>query len=111
MSGSLANHQRKHLRRLAHASPATLQLGKHGITPNFLKGLEIALDCNELLKLRFTNLKEERKELSAEIESSTGATLVSLVGHTALFFRPNADPDKRKIVLPAARRAPLAAVS
>jgi RNA-binding protein len=104
MSGSLTNPQRKHLRRLAHAAPAALQLGKHGMTPNFLASFEHTLSHHELLKLRFSNLKEERKELSAAIEAATGSVLVSLVGHTAVFYRESPDPDKRKIVLPRAAR-------
>ena len=100
MPEPLSNAQRKHLRRLAHAAPATVQLGKHGLTPNFFKSLETALNSHELLKLRFTNLQEERKELSAEIEAATGAQLVSMVGHTAIYYRENPDPEKRRIVLP-----------
>lgn len=100
---SLNNAQRKHLRRLAHNLQPAVQLGKNGLTPNFYKSLDTALNAHELLKLRFTNLQEERKELSAEIEAQTGATLVSMVGYTAIYYRENPDPDKRKIVLPRGR--------
>ena len=105
MSLHLSNSQRKFLRGLAHGAPATVQLGKHGLTPNFYKSLETALLSHELLKLRFTNLKDERKELSAEIEAQTGATLVSMVGHTAVYYRENPDPEKRRVVLPKPGRA------
>jgi len=81
-----------------------MHLGKNGLTPNFYKSFETALFAHEVLKLRFANLQEERKELSAEIESETGATLVSMVGHTAVYYRPCPDPDKRKVVLPRANR-------
>lgn len=107
MSSPLTNPQRKFLRRLAHGAPAHMQLGKNGLTPNFFKSFETALFAHELLKLRFTNLQDERKELSAEIESATGATLVSMVGHTAVYFRPCPDPDKRKIALPRNSRQSL----
>jgi RNA-binding protein len=78
-----------------------MQLGKNGLTPNFYKSFETALASHELLKLRFANLQDERKELAAEIIAATGAVLVSMVGHTALFFRPSPDPAKRKLVLPS----------
>jgi RNA-binding protein len=100
MPSHLTNSQKKFIRRLAHGAPASMQLGKFGLTPNFYKSFETALFSHEVLKLRFTNLQDERKELSAEIETQTGATLVSMVGHTAVFYRPCPDPDKRKIVLP-----------
>jgi RNA-binding protein len=111
MSGKLTNPQRKHLRRLAHAAPPALQLGKNGLTPNFLKSFELTLANHELLKLRFANLKEERKELSASIEASTGSMLVSLVGHTAVFYRESPDPDKRKILLPKPARTQTLSIS
>lgn len=104
MSSPLTNPQKKFLRGLAHGAPAAMQLGKHGLTPNFFKSLEVALSSHELVKLRFTNLQDERKELSTEIQKATGAILVSMVGHTAIFYRPNPDPEKRKVVLPSARR-------
>ena len=107
MPSPLTNPQRKFLRRLAHGAPANMQLGKNGLTPNFFKSFETALTAHELLKLRFTNLQDERKELSAEIEAATGAMLVSMVGHTAVYFRPCPDPDKRKITLPRNNRQPL----
>jgi RNA-binding protein len=100
MPSHYTNNQKKFLRRLAHGAPSTMQLGKFGLTPNFFKSFETALFSHELLKLRFTNLQEERKELSAEIEQQTGATLISMVGHTAVFYRPCPDIDKRKVILP-----------
>ena len=107
MPAPLTNPQKKYLRGLAHRVQATIQVGKLGLTPSFYKSLETALNSHELLKLRFTNLKEERHELSAEIAATTKAELVSLVGHTAIYFRPNADTEKRKVVLPRAKRTKL----
>ena len=111
MPGALSNHQLKHLRGLAHNSPAALQLGKKGLTPEFLKVFEHSLTNQELIKLRFANFKEERNELSASLVTSTGAALISLVGHTAVFYRQSPDPDKRKIVLKGPPRAKPAAGS
>ena len=103
MPGPLTNPQRKFLRGIAHALPPTMQLGKQGLTPNFYMSFELALLNHEVLKLRFANLQEERKELSAQIVEKTGATLVSMVGHTAIYYRESPDPDKRKVVLPRAK--------
>ena len=105
MPGPLTNPQRKFLRGLAHNAPPTMHLGKHGLTPNFLKSFELALTSHEVLKLRFANLQDERQELSSEIVTATGAILVSMVGHTAVYYRPNPDPEKRKVVLPRSTRS------
>lgn len=88
--------------------PPTMQLGKNGLTPNFFKSFELALTNHELLKLRFANLQEERKQLSADIQAKTGAVQVSMVGHTAVYYRESPDPEKRKLVLPKAPRNPSA---
>lgn len=105
MLGPLTNPQRKFLRGLAHSLPPTMQLGKQGLTPNFFHSLDLALTNHELLKLRFANLQEERKELSTQICAQTGAIQVSMVGHTAVYYRPSPDPEKRKLVLPRAKSA------
>jgi len=83
-----------------------MHLGKFGLTPNFLKSFELALASHEVLKLRFANLQDVRKELSSEIVTATGAILVSMVGHTAVYYRPNPDHEKRKVVLPRSKRPP-----
>jgi RNA-binding protein len=111
MPGTLTKPQRKFLRGLAHHAPPTMHLGKNGLTPNFYKSFETALTSHEVLKLRFANLQEERKELSSEIEAATGAILVSMVGHTAVYYRPSPDPDKRKVVLPRSSRSGPAATA
>ncbi|MBY0506170.1 MAG: YhbY family RNA-binding protein [Bryobacteraceae bacterium] len=107
MPAALTNPQRKFLRGLAHGLPPTMQLGKHGLTPTFFQSFELALTNHELLKLRFANLQDERKELSAKIVEQTGAVLVSMVGHTAVYYRPSPDEEKRRLVLPRAKTVPI----
>ena len=104
MAVSLTNPQKKFLRGLAHGIQANIHVGKLGLTPSFYRSLEESLTCHELLKLKFTNLKDERRKLSATIETVTGAQLVSLVGHTAVYYRPSPDVEKRKLELPKPKR-------
>jgi RNA-binding protein len=104
MPGTLTNPQRKFLRGLAHSMPATIHLGKLGLTPNLLGSLDQALLRHELIKLRFTNLQDERKETSKQIQEQTQAVQVSMVGHTAIYYRPSPDLEKGRIVLPKAKR-------
>jgi len=81
------------------------QVRKLGLTPNFFHSLDLALTNHEILKLRLANLQDERKELSTKICAQTGAIQVSMVGHTAVYYRPSPDPEKRKLVLPRAKSA------
>jgi hypothetical protein len=52
-----------------------------------------ALADHGLVKVRFTDHKSERKELSASLATRAGARLVLQVGHTATLYRtPLAPP-------------------
>jgi RNA-binding protein len=98
----LKGYQRKYLRGLAHALKPVVQVGQKGLTDGVLESVAEALDLHELVKVKFLDHKEkERKAEFAEIiETKAGAALAGMIGHTAIFFRPQDDPEKRKIVLP-----------
>ncbi len=97
---SLTSAQRKHLRGLAHALKPVVQIGQKGITPGLLSALDEALTTHELIKVKFTDFKEEKDELLPEILSGCGAALAGLIGHVAILYRPHPKPEKRKIRLP-----------
>ena len=71
----------------------TIHLGKAGPTPEFLAALGEVLDRNQLVKLRFEAMKDERKTLSKKLAEITGSALVQQVGHTAVFFRNRNSPE------------------
>lgn len=95
----LTSKQRSHLASLAQGLPDLVQLGKAGKSPSLVAQLDRLLDSHELVKLRFSGLKEERKELSRLLAAETRSELVRLIGNTAVFWRRQADPEKRKIDL------------
>ena len=70
-----------------------IRLGKAGLTPEFLASLDEALRGSGLVKLKFEDFKDERKELAREIAEKTGSRLVQQVGHTAVFYRPKGAAD------------------
>lgn len=98
----IASFQAKYLRGLAHGLKALVFVGQKGVAPAVLEAAREALRAHELIKVKFVDLKDRRvkAELAAEIERSTDSVLVGLIGHTAIFYRPQPDPDKRKITLP-----------
>lgn len=99
---SLKGYQKKYLRGLAHALKPVVQVGQKGLTDGVFETLAEALETHELVKVKFMEHKEkDQKAYFAEIiETKTGAALVGMIGHTAIFFRPQIDPEKRKIALP-----------
>lgn len=77
-------------------------IGQSGLTEAVLKSADAALRKHELIKVRFNAFKEKdrKKKIISAIESKTRSDLVGLIGHTAIFFREQTDPDKRQIRLP-----------
>jgi RNA-binding protein len=100
--GMLEGYQRKFLRGLAHRLKPIVFIGQNGLTGAIVKTTDEALNKHELIKVKFNAYKEkvEKKEIIAEIENRTSAQLVGLIGHTAIFYRENSDPEKQKITLP-----------
>jgi RNA-binding protein len=69
-----------------------VKLGHAGLTPAFLQSLDQALTQHGLVKMKFTDFKEERKELAPRIAEETKSELVAQVGNVAVFFRAAAQP-------------------
>lgn len=96
----LTSSQRKFLRGEAHHLDPIVLIGKSGVTESLIGAAASALEAHELLKVRFNDFKDQKQDLAREIEEKTGSELCGMIGHVAIFFRQNPDPDKRKIVLP-----------
>ena len=64
-----------------------VHVGKHGLTETVLGEVEVALNKNGLIKIRFEGDREGIKTLCKEIPEKTGCELVGSVGKTAVFFR------------------------
>lgn len=91
----LTGAQRKWLRGMAHSLKPIVRIGKQGWTDGILAEVDRALDVHELIKVQYTASREEKQELSHQIEEATGAETVGLIGHVLILFRQNPDPDKQ----------------
>ena len=92
--------QRRYLRSLANRMKPHVFIGKNGLADSVYTAIDAALDDFELIKIRFIEFKQEKKELSAEIEKECQCEMIGMVGHVALFYRQQADEEKRLITLP-----------
>lgn len=97
---SLAGSQRTYLRGLAHKLRPVIQVGKNGITPELIKAVDEALTIHELIKIKYGDFKEEKKELSEDIAQQTSSETVGLIGNVVILYRQNPDEEKRRIILP-----------
>lgn len=94
--------QKKYLRGLAHGLKPVVLIGQKGLTDELVKSAEQALQIHELIKVKFNDFKEkdQKKQISNELEQKTGSELIGNVGHIYIFFKQQDDPEKRKIHLP-----------
>jgi RNA-binding protein len=98
----LTSSQAKYLRGLAHRLKPVVLIGQKGLAAGVLESLGAALDTHELIKVKFVDCKDRRLKAAwaAEVERKTGGCLAGMIGHTAIFYRRQPDPEKRKIALP-----------
>jgi RNA-binding protein len=87
MSHPLTNAEKRDLKARAQRLEPIGKLGHAGMSDAFLKSLDEALTVHGLVKMKFTDFKEERKNVAPAIAEKTGSTLVMQVGNVALFFR------------------------
>jgi RNA-binding protein len=90
MTAPLTNAAKRDLKARAQRLDPIVKIGHAGVTPEFLASLDQALKDHELVKIRFTDFKEEKKTLAPLIAEKTGSELVSRVGNVAVLFRPRA---------------------
>ena len=93
MSQALTSAEKRDLRARAQRLEPIVKLGHGGMSDAFLKSLDEALTAHGLVKVRFTDFKDEKKTLGPEIAEKTGSALVQRVGNTAVYFR--AKPDAK----------------
>jgi RNA-binding protein len=98
----LKGFQKKYLRGISHGLKAVVLIGKEGLTDGLIRAVDEGLAQHELIKIKFNDFKEKEQKtaISGEITARTGSALAGLIGHTAILYRPQADPQKRRIRLP-----------
>ena len=95
----LTSKQRKILEKQAHDLNPVVIIGQHGVTENLLKMVEDSLKVHELIKVKFNEYKDDKREYSEDIANRTDSNLVRVIGNVAIFYRQNEDPEKRLISL------------
>ena len=87
----LNNAKTRKLKALAQRLDASLKVGKSGLSEGFIQTLNTELDRHELVKVKFADLKERRKELAPELAEKSNSHLVTLVGNVVVLYRPRAE--------------------
>ena len=97
----MTTKQRAYLKGLAMNIDPIFQIGKGGLTTEYLEGVEEALEARELIKINvLKNCLDEPKELAYAIAENTCSEVVQVIGRKIVLYREARQPEKRKIVLP-----------
>jgi RNA-binding protein len=96
----LKGSQRRFLRSQAHHLKPFVIIGRNGLTEQVTGTVDIALRDHELIKIRFGDCKEGKKEICAEIVQATNSELVGMIGNIAILYRQHPEPEKRKVTIP-----------
>ena len=77
-----------------------LRIGKEGLTPEFVKSANEALEARELIKIGvLDNCPDDAKSLAETISERTNSAVVQIIGKKIVLYREGKD-DKKKIFLP-----------
>lgn len=97
----LKGSQKKYLRGLAHNLNPAAFVGQKGITETLIEEIDKALEASELIKVKFNDFKEkdQKNALIIEISDATQSCIAGMIGHVAILYRPNEDPEKQQIKL------------
>jgi RNA-binding protein len=93
----LNNAQLRKLKAMAQRMDASVKVGKQGLSDAFIKSLDEELSRHELVKVKFAEFKEHKKELAPQLAQRTNSRLVMQVGNVVVLFRRNPDEAKQKV--------------
>lgn len=97
---SLNGAQKTRLRGLGQQLDDMLLVGQAGASPTVVAELNRLLDAHELVKVRFAGAdRVQRASLCEALAAAAPCLHVGSVGSTALFYRPNSEPGRRKVEL------------
>ena len=95
----LTGKQRSYLKGLAHNIDPLFQIGKNGLSDNFIKQVEEALETRELIKIKILqNSILDPTETANEIADAVDAEFVQSIGSKFVLYKES--QEDKKIQLP-----------
>jgi len=98
---ALSGRQKRHLRSEAHHLSVVVQVGKNGLTPAVVASVDEALKSHELIKVRFSGDRDEKRAFADTLAAKLGAEPVGMVGHVGIFYRQAEAEEDRHVKLPS----------
>ncbi|MDG2456022.1 MAG: YhbY family RNA-binding protein [SAR86 cluster bacterium] len=90
VKSTLSNLEKKALRAKAHSLKPSVIIGQHGLTEAVLAEIDVALNANELIKVRIRGAdKIKRTGLCEQMEKQLNVEVVDQIGFIAVLHRPD----------------------
>lgn len=70
-----------------------LKIGKAGLSEGFIQSVNEALGQHELVKIKFTDFKDQKKELAPLLAEKTSSHLIMRIGNVMVLHRPQPKPE------------------
>ena len=97
---NLNSSQRSYLKGQAQNLKPMVQIGKNGLTDGAINSINAALSAKELIKIKFREFKDDKKDISEKITAETLSLMVGMIGHTLILFKQNPNPEEQEYQLP-----------
>lgn len=95
----LTGKQRSHLKSIANTMDPLFQLGKSGLTENFIKQIDVALETREIVKVKILkNSDLDPTAVANQIAHELDAEFVQSMGSKFVIYRES--KENKKIELP-----------
>ena len=91
--------QRKKLKALAHHLDPRIYIGKEGFNGGVSHSILENLEKHELIKIKFSQYKDKKREISEKISSQTQSQLVSIIGNILIIYKKSNNPKNRQTKL------------
>lgn len=93
----ITSKERAKLRAQANELQPIFQLGKEGITPNFIEGVDQALENRELIKISLLeNCELDVREACNTVSERTKAEQIQCIGRRFVLYRKSKKKDAKK---------------
>jgi len=92
----MTNAQVRELKARAQRMKASLKIGKDGLSVPFIAALNLELERHQLVKVKFDEFKDQKKELSPRLAEITSSHLVTRVGNVVVLFRASQEREPAK---------------
>jgi RNA-binding protein len=90
----LTSKERAELRSSANKLTAIFSLGKDGITPEFTKAIDSAIEVRELIKINILqNCELLPREAADSLSTATGSEVVQVIGSKFVLYRKSQKKD------------------